>query len=98
MNPTPSHESSSPEMQEMTPELRKLFRAVVERAPSEAAPLLEGYPETFVVEMLELLNPAMAVDMRKCGADPVTASSIVLTTITDVASLAVFLGLATWIV
>ena len=36
--------------------------------------------------------------MRKCGADPVTASSIVLTTITDVASLAVFLGLATWIV
>ena len=36
--------------------------------------------------------------MRKCGSDPVTASSIVLTTITDVASLAVFLGLATWIV
>jgi magnesium transporter len=36
--------------------------------------------------------------MRKCGADPVTASSIVLTTITDVASLAVFLGLATWII
>jgi len=33
--------------------------------------------------------------MRRCGADPVTASSIVLTTITDVASLAVFLGLAT---
>jgi magnesium transporter len=36
--------------------------------------------------------------MRKCGADPVTASSIVLTTITDVASLAVFLGLATWMI
>jgi magnesium transporter len=36
--------------------------------------------------------------MRRFGADPVTASSIVLTTITDVASLGVFLGLATWIV
>jgi magnesium transporter len=36
--------------------------------------------------------------MRKCGADPVTASSIVLTTITDVVSLAVFLGLATWMI
>jgi magnesium transporter len=36
--------------------------------------------------------------MRKFGADPVTASSIVLTTITDVASLAVFLGLATWMI
>jgi magnesium transporter len=36
--------------------------------------------------------------MRKFGADPVTASSIVLTTITDVVSLAVFLGLATWMI
>jgi magnesium transporter len=36
--------------------------------------------------------------MRRFGADPVTASSIVLTTITDVASLAVFLGLATWMI
>jgi magnesium transporter len=36
--------------------------------------------------------------MRKFGADPVTASSIVLTTITDVVSLAVFLGLATWLI
>jgi magnesium transporter len=69
MNPTPSQETSSPETQEMTPELRKLFRAVVERAPSEAAPLLEGYPETFVVEMLELLNPAMAVDVLECLPD-----------------------------
>jgi magnesium transporter len=36
--------------------------------------------------------------MRKFGADPVAASSIVLTTITDVVSLAVFLGLATWMI
>lgn len=36
--------------------------------------------------------------MRKFGADPATASSIVVTTITDVATLAVFLGLATYLV
>ena len=32
------------------------------------------------------------------GTDPANASSIVLTTITDVTTLAVFLGLATWLV
>ena len=36
--------------------------------------------------------------LRKIGTDPATASSIVLTTISDVASLAVFLGLATWLI
>jgi len=36
--------------------------------------------------------------LRRIGTDPAAASSIVLTTITDVASLAVFLGLATWLV
>jgi magnesium transporter len=36
--------------------------------------------------------------MKKFGADPATASSIVVTTITDVASLAIFLGLATYMV
>ena len=36
--------------------------------------------------------------LRKLGTDPANASSIVLTTITDVSTLAVFLGLATWLV
>jgi magnesium transporter len=36
--------------------------------------------------------------MRRFGADPATASSIVVTTITDVSSLAVFLALATYLV
>ena len=36
--------------------------------------------------------------LRKFGTDPATASSIILTTVTDVASLAVFLGLATWLI
>jgi magnesium transporter len=34
--------------------------------------------------------------LRKLGADPATASSIFLTTATDVASMGCFLGLATW--
>jgi magnesium transporter len=33
--------------------------------------------------------------LRKLGADPATASSIFLTTLTDVASMGMFLGLAT---
>ena len=36
--------------------------------------------------------------LKKLGADPATASSIFLTTATDVASMALFLGLATWLV
>jgi magnesium transporter len=34
--------------------------------------------------------------LKKAGADPATASSIFLTTMTDVASMGAFLGLATW--
>jgi magnesium transporter len=36
--------------------------------------------------------------LRRLGADPATASSIFLTTATDVVSMGCFLGLATWIV
>jgi magnesium transporter len=36
--------------------------------------------------------------LRRLGADPATASSIFLTTATDVASMGLFLGLATLIV
>lgn len=36
--------------------------------------------------------------LRRLGADPATASSIFLTTATDVVSMGMFLGLATWIV
>lgn len=36
--------------------------------------------------------------LRRLGADPATASSIFLTTTTDVASMGLFLGLATWLV
>src|SRR5919107_3328599 len=69
MNSTLIPEINSAEQTELTPELERLFRAVVARAPREAARLLDGYPETFVVEMLELLNPAMAVDVLECLPD-----------------------------
>jgi len=36
--------------------------------------------------------------LKKLGADPATASSIFLTTATDVVSMGLFLGLATWLV
>jgi magnesium transporter len=36
--------------------------------------------------------------LRRLGADPATASSIFLTTATDVVSMGLFLGLATWLV
>lgn len=36
--------------------------------------------------------------LRRLGADPATASSIFLTTATDVVSMGLFLGLATWII
>ena len=35
--------------------------------------------------------------LKRCGADPATASSIFLTTATDVASMGIFLGIATWL-
>jgi magnesium transporter len=35
--------------------------------------------------------------LRRLGADPATASSIFLTTATDVVSMGTFLGLATWL-
>lgn len=45
-----------------------------------------------------IFGASIPIIMRKIGTDPATASSIILTTITDVSTLAVFLGLASWIV
>lgn len=45
-----------------------------------------------------LLGALVPIILRKIGTDPAAASSIVLTTISDVTSLAVFLGLATWLI
>ena len=45
-----------------------------------------------------MAGAAVPVALRKLGADPATASSIFLTTASDVVSMGLFLGLATWIV
>jgi magnesium transporter len=45
-----------------------------------------------------LSGALIPLTLRKLGADPATASSIFLTTATDVASMGIFLTLATWLV
>src|SRR5439155_5890944 len=50
-------------VREIEPELRNLFTKVVERNPREAVKMLEPYPDEFVVKMLELLNPASALNI-----------------------------------
>lgn len=45
-----------------------------------------------------LFGASIPLVMRRIGIDPATASAIILTTITDVSTLAVFLGLATWLI
>ncbi|MFN2507716.1 MAG: magnesium transporter [Chthoniobacterales bacterium] len=45
-----------------------------------------------------VLGAAVPLILRRIGTDPAAASSIVLTTISDITSLAVFLGLATWLI
>jgi magnesium transporter len=45
-----------------------------------------------------MAGAAVPLALRRLGADPATASSIFLTTASDVVSMGLFLGLATWIV
>ena len=45
-----------------------------------------------------IAGATVPLGLRKLGADPATASSIFLTTATDVISMGLFLGLATWLV
>jgi magnesium transporter len=45
-----------------------------------------------------IFGASIPLILRKLGSDPANSSSIVLTTITDVATLSVFLGLATWLI
>jgi magnesium transporter len=71
---------------------------------------LQRHPSAFilaVVVFIAMVGSCLAsgiagalvpLGLRKLGADPATASSIFLTTATDVASMALFLGLATWLV
>ncbi len=53
---------------------------------------------TFSCVVAGLVGALTPVGLRKCGFDPATASSIVLTTITDLVSVAALLALAAWLV
>ncbi len=53
---------------------------------------------TFSCVVSGLSGALIPLVLRKFGADPATASSIFLTTATDVISMGTFLGLATWLV
>lgn len=53
---------------------------------------------TFSCVVSGLSGALIPLLLRKFGADPATASSIFLTTATDVISMGTFLGLATWLV
>jgi magnesium transporter len=48
--------------------------------------------------MAGVSGTAIPLILRRFGADPATASSIFLTTITDVVSMGTFLALVTWLV
>src|SRR6266705_48497 len=63
-------EIESGAVREIEPELRELFTKVVERDPREAVKMLEPYPDEFVVQMLELLNPASALNILDCFDPP----------------------------
>jgi magnesium transporter len=69
MNET-TKEIASGAVREIEPELRDIFTRVVERDPHEAVKMLERYPDEFVVQMLELLNPASAINILQRFAPP----------------------------
>jgi len=70
----------------------------------------QGHPAATtlaVVTLLAMIGSCVAsgisgavvpLTLKRIGADPATASSIFLTTATDVASMGLFLGLATWLI
>src|SRR6266536_1486186 len=69
MNGT-TKEIASGAVREIELELRDIFTRVVERDPHEAVKMLEPYPDEFVVQMLELLNPASAINILQRFAPP----------------------------
>jgi magnesium transporter len=71
---------------------------------------MQGNPDAWKLGLVVLLSmmgactvsgvagAVVPLTLRKLGADPATASSIFLTTASDVVSMGLFLGLATWFV
>lgn len=71
---------------------------------------MQGNPQALILALCVLLammasctvsgisGAVIPLVLRRAGADPATASSIFLTTATDVVSMGAFLGLATWLI
>jgi magnesium transporter len=60
--------------------------------------MVVGVAMTAACTLSGVFGVLVPVAMRGAGADPASASSIVLTTITDCVSMGLFLGLAAWLV
>ena len=75
---------------------------VAGRHPEHGSPvylaLITMVAMAFSCMVAGISGTAIPLLLRKCGADPATASSIFLTTITDVVSMGTFLALVTWLV
>jgi magnesium transporter len=75
---------------------------VAGRHPENGSPtmlaLLTGLSMAAACTVAGVSGTAIPLLLRRLGADPATASSIFLTTITDVVSMGTFLALVTWLV
>ena len=75
---------------------------VASRHPEHGSPLMLGFL-TMVAMIVACVTAGVSgtsipLILRRLGADPATASSIFLTTMTDVVSMGTFLALVTWLV
>jgi magnesium transporter len=75
---------------------------VAYRHPENGSPVMLGVLTMVAMVVACILagvsGTAIPLILRRLGADPATASSIFLTTITDVVSMGTFLALVTWLV
>jgi magnesium transporter len=73
---------------------------VASRSPTGYSPLflavLTAVSMSFACMVAGVSGSAIPILLKRLGADPATASSIFLTTITDVVSMGTFLSLVTW--
>jgi len=75
-----------------------VYASMNHNASAAALALVVWIAMTFSCVVSGLSGALIPLLLRKCGADPATASSIFLTTATDVISMGTFLGLATLLV
>jgi hypothetical protein len=72
-------------------EVKAVLPGIVFRAPWKAAGMIVPYTDKFAADLLTLVNPAQAQRILQC------LTSERRQKVSDVASLAIFLGPATWL-